>query len=555
MRPVSASLHALFALSSLALSGAAQDSTVLTQRLDAVTVYTDSARVTRTSEPIAADGSYRFTDLPSSIDRQNVRVRLSSGRVRGVEVRERWVERTPEQRVQGLRDELLVLQRLQQARGEDLALLRELRAHLEGQLAPSAAPLEEAPLPSLEAWQAAHDYYSGALNELLREQRELVGEQQAASVRVAELQAQLGELDAGRPVQLFDVHVEVDLDEEPAVASLEYFVSGCGWSPSYDLRTSGDAREVQLIHRAEVHQQTGEDWTAVELALSTARPRRGAAGPDPQPRWVDLDRWRGRRRAESMRGLAQLDSRARSQDLYLDDANKDLPAKKAEPYASAQVAGLSVLFLLPQRETLASRPEPTTVLVSESTLAVEPELYCAPALEETVWLRGRAKNTTAFVLLPGPAAVFFGEDFIGNSRLNEVQPGQELELALGAVPGITAERVLVGEEHDPPGFLSSTAEEISRWRVRLSNHGSPVTEPDGSVRVVVREAVPRSRDERLVVKVSKMSHEPSRADRWRADQDDRGIWTWIVPVAAGGEADLTWQVTLAHPNSMPVETD
>lgn len=554
MKPALTLLGGLVAALSLCSAGVASQTTALNHKIDAVTVYTDSARVTRRAEAISSDGTYSFMGLPASMDRNNVRVRLSSGRVLGVEVTERWVEQSPEERVQRLRDELLVLERLQQARGEDLALLAELRAHLEGQLAAPGLEAEEAPLPSTQAWQAANEYYSGALTELLRERRELLREQQAASVQLRELQSQLGALDAGGRVRLFDVSVEVDLDAEPAVASLEYFVSGCGWTPTYDLRTAGDAREVQLIHRAEVRQRSGEDWRAVELALSTARPRRGAAGPAPQPRWVDLNRWGNKRRAELTRGLSQRAGRGRTQDLQK-DSRASAPSEEPAPYATAETAGLSVRFLLPSRETLASRSEPTTVLVAESKLAVEPELYCAPALEETVWLRGRAKNTTPFVLLPGPAAVFFGDDFIGNAALGEVQPGQELELALGAVPGVTAERALVAEEHDPPGFLSSTAEELSRWRVRLAHHGSPVTEADGSIRVVVREAIPRSRDERLVVKVSKMSHPPSSAERWRADQADRSIWTWVVPVSAGGETDLTWQVTLAHPNSMPVESD
>ena len=56
--------------------------------------------------------------------------------------------------------------------------------------------------------------------------------------------------------------------------------------PRYDLRTASDARSVELGYRAEVRQQTGEDWTEVELALSTAQPHLGARGPDPEPIWL-----------------------------------------------------------------------------------------------------------------------------------------------------------------------------------------------------------------------------------------------------------------------------
>ena len=37
--------------------------------------------------------------------------------------------------------------------------------------------------------------------------------------------------------------------------------------------------------------------------------------------------------------------------------------------------------------------------------------------------------------------------------------------------------------------------------------------------------------------------------RWRADRDDRGLVTWVVPVPKDGETDLTWALVLAHPES------
>ena len=43
----------------------------------------------------------------------------------------------------------------------------------------------------------------------------------------------------------------------------------------------------------------------------------------------------------------------------------------------------------------------------------------------------KAKNTSPWTLLPGNAAVFFGNDYFGDARIETIQPGQELTLHLG----------------------------------------------------------------------------------------------------------------------------
>ncbi len=56
-----------------------------------------------------------------------------------------------------------------------------------------------------------------------------------------------------------------------------------GWQPSYDVRLAADGKSADLTFRALVRQQTGEDWTGVDLNLSTARPSAGGAPPELYP--------------------------------------------------------------------------------------------------------------------------------------------------------------------------------------------------------------------------------------------------------------------------------
>ena len=88
-----------------------------------------------------------------------------------------------------------------------------------------------------------------------------------------------------------------------AQLSLTYVVSNAYWTPQYDLRASilpdpgvvpankgsvdaNAAPSVVLHYRASISQSTGEDWSNVELTLSTASPQQGTNIPTLNPLWV-----------------------------------------------------------------------------------------------------------------------------------------------------------------------------------------------------------------------------------------------------------------------------
>jgi uncharacterized protein (TIGR02231 family) len=151
------------------------------------------------------------------------------------------------------------------------------------------------------------------------------------------------------------------------------------------------------------------------------------------------------------------------------------------------------------------------------------------------------------VLLPGTAAVFFGADFVGNAMLGAVQTGQEFTLALGADAGVTVERTQIDDLSKGPGFLSSTSSKIEGWRIHLENHGTVGANADGSVDVIVREVLPRARDERIDVELSRAEPKPSSDARWKQDMDEKGIQTWVVRVPKAGKSDVVFQMTIDHP--------
>jgi len=537
-----------------------QDPQVLDARIDSVTVYPSSAHVHRSSETITADGNFVIAGLTNDLDRSRVRVKCEDGEIVRVEVLERLQKEITDEELAALVAQLEAAQRELQTASDRGKLNDAMSKHLTELFAreqeSSARNLTEGQAPT-EAWEASFEFLSRRTEEVLKVKRELGWEIDERREAIAKLEHQIGDARRGALRPVVDVLVETaGVSASGAKVEVEYVVHRAGWSPVYDLRAASDAESVRLVYRAEVFQKTLEDWNEVELLLSTAQPHLGAQGPDPETSWVDVFEPAPQRFGGRKGGGVGGPASPGAEMAALGYAEADFVEESAESYAWTHAAveseGLSLRYRIARNETVESRNEPTLVLVGQADLEAEPEYYCAPALDPTVWLRGIATNTSQWTLLPGRAAVFFGADYLGDSNLGMVQVDEELTLHLGAAPMISVERTQFEDVEEEPGFLSSTMSQRRSWRVHFENHGSAVSAADGSVSVIVREAVPVSKDSRLKVDLARNEPVHSKDERWEQDREESGIYTWELSVPANESADLVYSVEISYPTELQI---
>jgi uncharacterized protein (TIGR02231 family) len=190
------------------------------------------------------------------------------------------------------------------------------------------------------------------------------------------------------------------------------------------------------------------------------------------------------------------------------------------------------------------------VLVGRAKLSIEAERHCAPALDTSVWLRGRTKNDSDWVLLPGQASVYFGVDYVGPASIATVQRGEEFTLHLGIDPNWKIERTQLVDTRSQGGIFSSRQSDRQRWKLTAQNLGSPGAAADGSVVLFVREALPKSADARIKIELDEAKPKPAEAERWKKDRDEKGILTYELRVARGQTAALEWGYTASWPEGL-----
>src|SRR5207247_4695664 len=141
--------------------------------------------------------------------------------------------------------------------------------------------LTEKGLLSAETTIALAKYVMSTRGERSKEAVALQQQLQANTEQSEFAKRQLAELTSG--VQRTERDAVIVVDKANAAAGtvrLNYLVGAVAWRPQYKLRAGKDKDPVSLEYLASVLQQTGEGWTGVALALSTAQPMLNAAPPE-----------------------------------------------------------------------------------------------------------------------------------------------------------------------------------------------------------------------------------------------------------------------------------
>jgi hypothetical protein len=76
----------------------------------------------------------------------------------------------------------------------------------------------------------------------------------------------------------------------PARFKLSYLVNQAGWHPTYDIRVKDINHPIALVYKANVFQQSGEDWNDVKLTISTGNPQESGSKPALSPWYLSFYR-------------------------------------------------------------------------------------------------------------------------------------------------------------------------------------------------------------------------------------------------------------------------
>lgn len=341
------------------------------------------------------------------------------------------------------------------------------------------------------------------------------------------------------------VRAEVD-DEYPL--TITYAVTDAKWEPFYDIRVVDD-QEVTISFMGQIQQQTGEDWPAVPLTLSTSRPVQNASMPKLRPWVIDAEDPEPPRRRFSgddnsqRRPFSSFGRPSPTPPPPTPQPSRSIFGRLETPTTNDDFSDLddvapTVTFEVLHPIAIPSDNAPRKADIDTLRLPSEIDCIAIPSQAEIAYLCTKIKNTTERTLLQGTALVFYDAQYIGKTEIKMLPPKDSVTVQIGGQEHIRVQRQL--HEHS----VNKSLDEYTRrtefiYRITVTNEGRE------AVSLTVFDHIPITRNKNIKVMVRAVAPQPM-------DQSDMNIFRWKVDLEAGQRQEIVLGFAVEHPRDMKI---
>ncbi len=480
----------------LAMPLAAQDEKSVETEITNVTVFLNKAQVTRQGKVTLAAGKTNLVlrGLTSQLDQKSIQV---SGKgkfmILGIAHRQNFLNElnTPKP-LRVLRDSLEYLQgQIVYENSQREILNKEEQMLLSNQkIGGNNQNLTVAEL------KAMADFYRTRLSDIVSTRMKIDMRLKKLNERMVKVQRQINEQNELYARNTSEIVVSVSADAPtPAELTVDYVVSNAGWYALYDLRAVDTKSPVQLYYKANVYQNTGEEWKNVRLKLSTANPSLGGLKPELYTWYVDFYQPVLMGRVAGVQPKYKMAMRQEAAPAEMDQAEIafEEPTSVSDSVRTIQTS-LNTEFDIALPYTVLSSNKPTLVDIARHELNASYIYSTAPKLDGDAFLLARVMGWEELSLLPGDANVFFEGTYVGQSYLDPASIRDTLSVSLGRDKRVVVKREKM-KDFTSRKLIGTNRRDAMAFEISVRN---TKTEP---VRIVIEDQIPVSRNSQIEVTV------------------------------------------------------
>lgn len=320
----------------------------------------------------------------------------------------------------------------------------------------------------------------------------------------------------------YQIVVTVSSDEVVAgTIDVNYLVNNASWSPKYDLRASGINKPVELTYKANVYQNSGENWKDVNLKLSTNNPYKSKVKPT-LPVWYmnyyNPYHYSQKSRKKDYMGGAVQPGMMDDARLAFEEKEEQLgPAQTSAYYATMNENMTNIEFDISIPYTIPSDGQNHMVAVKTEKLDAKYQYYMVPKLDKDAFLVADVRGFEELSLLPAQANVYFEGTYIGETMLNPDVMGDSLAVTMGRDERLSIRRKLIKEE-EKEKFMADT--KIKYFTYELSVKNNRINNVD----IIVEDHIPISNIEDI--KIGLLSHDKANHN------EQTGMLSWKFNLGA-----------------------
>ncbi len=337
------------------------------------------------------------------------------------------------------------------------------------------------------------------------------------------------------------VSVQVDSKMAGLISfKLKYFTLRAAWKPIYDIKVEDVGKPMVLTQKGKILNQTEKDWKDIDLVLSTADPSISINRPVLDvwaleygyvgkkiinPKYMDENK--------AFRGYDKEPVNLSNTAYQYGDATAPKPGE-----TTITVSELSNDFAIPEKANILSGKFPQTIVIKSYTLNCTYEYTGIPKLEAIPYLIGKTIEWRNIPLSDGPASIYIGNNFIGESYIDVANISDTMEISLGRNKKVVVDKKMK-QDFTRKSFLGGNITENFIYEISIKNNNS------NEIIFELWDQVPVSKQEDIIVTVSELSG---------AVKDDKtGKLTWRFNLKPGEERKITFSFSVRYPRGKNVQ--
>lgn len=263
----------------------------VTPDLKHVTVFTNGAQVERTHSMnlLAGEQIVTFTGLSPYTDVKSMQIK-AHGKLTVLGVNYRTIHPDSLMRIKQLREAEQKVKQTEDKEREVKSQLEVVNAQLE-MLKTNCSTGNRTAVTPLANIKELNDYYAQQMLEL-KKKAISIDQELVKLAEVREKQEKTADSIAHLKLKtITEAELKLQVPQAGKVDfTLTYYVKNAGWYPTYDIRAEGVGQPLQLSYKANMFQNTKEEWKNIPVTLSSANPNRSNIAPELRTYWLDYGR-------------------------------------------------------------------------------------------------------------------------------------------------------------------------------------------------------------------------------------------------------------------------
>jgi uncharacterized protein (TIGR02231 family) len=527
---------------------------VIKSKISNVTVFMQGAQIHRTGSSSIPKGTSTiiFEGVSPYINQQSIKA-SGKGSFTILDVQYRYVYPEPvEQNTKEISKIDIKINKIQDSLNEQSYYLANVRAKKKA-IETEKNLLINHPLMRGKAKPDSLDLLIGTMNFIEKKlveiadrylkvsltEAKMIKEQQAMNQRIYQLRLFKTNLPQPPPNQpKHQVLVAITANKATSgKIDITYKVNQAGWSPWYDITAKDAGDDIELIYKAAVYQNTGENWSNVRLRISNANPNRSNIKPN-LPRWY-IDYFRHVRK-ETKKAVRYFKEKNESMDddmemarTTVETADKALPtAGMAYDYSQKMQNFSSIEFDIDLPYYIKSDGKTHFVTVQKHNLKATFQHYLVPKLDKDAFVVARIVDWENLDLLVGNANIYFGNTFVGRTVIDPSIVSDTLEVSMGRYRSLAVKRTKL-KSNTKKQIVGSHKLYTATYQIELRNNSA------NDINLTLEDQIPLTRNSNIEIEITKIDGGTLN--------EFTGLITWDLKLAPYKKKVITFTYTVKYP--------